>query len=228
MKQKILCIEDDATIQTLVSVALPDFEVIAAKTLQEADLKLRTNKISALLLDIELPDGDGLRYLSDLYSRVKEKTPVLILSQHQEIQSKVMAFSLGADDYIGKPFDPIELNIRLQSKIKKQSQVQDEFKCRKIGDLLLDFDRQKAYNCVDGEEKDLGLTNIELKILGLLTKRLEQVFSREQILEQVWQETHITDRTVDSHVAHLRQKISDSSVCIETVKSLGYRSALRK
>lgn len=229
MKRKILCIEDDQTIQTLVEVALPDFDVVPVFTLKEAEKKIKENEYSALLVDIKLPDGDGLRFLTTVSTDQKfKKIPVLVLSNHSEISNKVMAFSFGAEDFIGKPFDPIELNARVTAKVRRRENEKEETQTRKLGNVVIDFDRQKVFLIAASNEHDLGLTHIELKILSMLTKRLEQVYSREQIMDQVWGETFITDRTVDSHVAHLRQKIDKTAIAIETVKSLGYRAVLKK
>lgn len=229
MKPRVLCLEDDQTIQALVEVALAEFEVIAAFSIKEAEKRLKEAEYSALLIDIRLPDGDGLRFLTTLSADEKfKKIPVLVLSDHTEISNKVMAFSFGAEDFIGKPFDPVELNARVTAKIRRRENEKADTQVRKFGNLLIDFGRQKAFLVSSAKEKDLGLTGIELKILSTLTKRLEQVYSREQIMDTVWGDTSITDRTVDSHVAHLRQKIQQTSVSVETAKSFGYRAVLKK
>ena len=120
MNKHILCIDDDDTIQTLVEVSLPNYFVHKAKSLSEAEKEIAQFDFSGIVIDIHLPDGDGLRYLSKIMLSDKNKnTPVIVLSDHTEISNKVMAFNLGAEDFIGKPFDPIELNARLTSKIKK-------------------------------------------------------------------------------------------------------------
>lgn len=227
MKRRVLCIEDDPTTQALVEVALPDFIIVPAYSLKDAEQKLGETEYSALLIDIQLPDGDGLRFLAKLSTEMK-KIPVLILSNHSEISNKVMAFSIGAEDFIGKPFDPIELNARVTAKVKRREDENEKSQSRKIGNLLIDFGRQKAFVITDGSENDLGLTSIELKILSTLSRRLEQVYSREQLMNSVWGNTYITDRTVDSHIAHLRQKIQNASVAVETAKNFGYRAVLKR
>lgn len=229
LKEQILCLEDDITIQALVAASLKEYTVVAAKTIAEAETLIkRGTQFCALLIDIHLPDGDGLRFLAKITQNSENQSiPVLILSDHAGISNKVMAFTFGADDFIAKPFDPIELQARVTSKIKKKYAILEHSKIRRIGDLLLDADRQKVFWLTNGKETDLQLTAIELKILHLLSKRIEQVYSREQIMDQVWGQTFINDRTIDSHIAHLRQKISSSQVAIETVKAFGYRANLR-
>jgi DNA-binding response OmpR family regulator len=229
MKGKVLCIEDDPTIQTLIRAALLNFKVFPAHSIAQAESLLKSEDFSALLVDIQLPDGDGLRFLTKLKGQGEfAKMPILILSHHSEISNKVMAFSFGAEDFIGKPFDPIELNARVSAKVKKSLAENEEARTRQVGDLLIDFDRMKAFRICKESEKDIDVTNIELKILSLLTKRPEQVYSRENILDQVWGPTYISDRTVDSHIAHLRQKLSGSSVQLETAKNIGYFITIKK
>ncbi len=228
MKSKILSVEDDLTIQALIEQSLTDYNVVSAGSLKDADHELSKNIFDAILLDIELPDGDGLKYYTKISNDPKfKKIPTLFLSARNEISNKLMAFSLGADDFISKPFDPLELRARISSKIKKMHSDVEEKKTKKVGDLEIDFDRQKVFQIKNGKETDLSLTAIEIKILTMLSKRNEQVFSREQILSSVWGDTHITDRTVDSHIAHLRTKIADSTVIVDTVKNFGYRVILK-
>lgn len=228
MNFKILCIEDDLTTQTLLVASLKEYDVVCVSTIKQAEEALVKCNFHALLLDIQLPDGDGLRFLTQLKHNEKYiKIPIMILSGHAEISNKVMAFTFGAEDFITKPFDPVELNARVSAKIRRRQLEIDKAKIRKIENLMIDFDRQKVFYINNSTEQDLGLTSIEIKIISFLTKRLEQVYSREQIMDNVWGETFITDRTIDSHVAHLRQKIEKTQVQIDTVKNFGYRAVIK-
>jgi two-component system KDP operon response regulator KdpE len=228
MKDSILLIEDDLTIQTMVRLALSSYQVFQAPTLQEAKSLLKDKKFSAILIDIGLPDGDGLRLLNELASQNnRDPIPLLILSGKSDISNKVAAFSFGAEDFIAKPFDPLELQARVSAKIRKNQERGPHRGSRAFGDLILDLDRQKAFHQDKGIETDLQLTSLELRILNLLTHRLENVYSREQILQQVWGDTFVSDRTVDSHIAHLRAKIRPTHLNVETAKNFGYRAVLR-
>jgi two-component system alkaline phosphatase synthesis response regulator PhoP len=226
MKDKILCIDDDLSLQTLVQAALSDFEILCAQGYSEALRIIDSNfKLSALLVDIQLPDGDGLELLSRIcVHKELSKLPVIILSGQTALSNKVTAFTFGADDFISKPFDPIELKLRVTSKIKKRRQDMDSLNERRFGNLLIDVDRHKVFAIHGNREKDLHLTSTEWKILMLLTRRVEVVFSRDQILESVWGDTFISDRTVDSHIAHLRTKLERTDLAIESVRNLGYRA----
>lgn len=228
MRDAILVIEDDLVIQTLVEQSLKNYNIVHVETLKEAERELGKNNFQAIVLDIHLPDGDGLKFLAKINHDLKlNKVPTLILTGDGDISNKLTAFSVGADDFIMKPFEPLELNARIVSKIKKMQKEEDIKRTRQLGDLEIDFDRQRVFLITNGKEKDLSLTAIEIKILSLLTKRIEQVYSREQILNSVWGDTFIADRTVDSHVAHLRSKIEKSKVVVETVKNFGYRVILK-
>jgi DNA-binding response OmpR family regulator len=225
----ILCIEDDPTIQALVKATLSSYRVDPCYQLKEAEFYLKKYIPAAVLLDIGLPDGDGLRLLGTLQQQTQLKQiPVLVFSDRTQISNKVTAFSLGAEDFIPKPFDPLELLARVQSKIKKHQGFQLSFQ---VGDLWIDREKQSVSRMYESERTSedarLDLTTIEFKILVLLGQRLEQVYTREQIIDKIWDGVSISDRTVDSHVAHLRKKLKDSSVDIEAVKSVGYKAILK-
>lgn len=229
MKEKILCIEDDPISQTLIKSSLKEFNVVIASSLNEAENEINNNEFALTLLDINLPDGDGIHF----YSRYKknsnlENIPTIFLSGNDQISNKLLAFSLGADDFITKPFDPLELHARVQSKILKAISKKDERKIKTLGDVQIDFDRQKVFCTKNGNEIDLNLTSKEQKMLTFISNRIEQVFSREQILNNVWDNTHITDRTVDSHVAHLRSKLQNTLIDIKTVKNFGYKLTIKQ
>ncbi len=232
MKNRVLCVEDDFTIQALIRESLTDCDVIFANDLKEADRLITRCRYNLFLIDIELPDGDGLRYLARImgdriFDEWVRQTPTMILSSHSRIANKVMAFTLGAQDFISKPFDPVELNARVNARVRQHHMDLENARIRTLGNLVLDFDRQSAFVTDRGIERSLDLTPIEIKILALLTKRLDQVYSRDQIMNLVWSETFISDRTVDSHIAHLRRKIGATSVVIKTSKSFGYQATLK-
>lgn len=212
--------------QALVRESLPDADVSTAGTLSEGRRLLAEVEFQALLVDIELPDGDGLRFLGELRKDPKMSSiPTLILSGRTQISNKVAAFQFGAEDFIGKPFDPLELQARLMAKVKKRQIQEERGQTLHVGDVLIDLGRQKAFRLENQIENDLHLTVSELRILSLLTRRLEQVYSRDQILQHVWGDTFVSDRTVDSHIAHLRRKLEGTQLSVETIKGVGYSAA---
>ncbi len=220
----ILLIDDDEFIYELVKIALKDSTIVYCKNLAEAEAVILTKEFSFIILDLNLPDGEGLRFLSKIkQNELLQSVPIAILSAELGISHKVMAFEYGIDDYIVKPFDPVELKSRIYSKIKKNREGVNEGNQLVVGDLAIDLRTYKAMLRSKTGDTDLGLTPIEIKILFLMAKKLEQVFSREHIMDFLWKDTFVSDRTVDSHIAHIRQKIAGSGVTIETVKGIGYK-----
>ena len=229
LRKHILCIDDDQTIQTLVQASIPDCIVHAATSIRQAESELQSYEFSGVILDIQLPDGNGLLFLAKNFQTESLKSvPILVLSSYTEFANKAMAFNLGADDFIAKPFDPAELKLRLEAKIQKNEKNKGANNLRKVGDIEINFDQQKVYHCENNIDKDVNLTAIEFKLLAIFSKRLMQVYSRAQLLEAVWGDTFISERTVDSHIAHLRQKLADTQLSIETSKNFGYRAFLKK
>ena len=224
MRSKVLSIEDEPLMQAIIQASLKEYLVVVAGNLQEAERELRSQTFDAVVLDIVLPDGDGLKFWARIVSESQfAHLPVVFLTGQSEISNKILAFSVGAEDFITKPFDPLELQARMARRLKSRAQVENESLVRRFGNLEIDLGRQRAALVSDSQEKDLALTAIELKILALLSKRLDHVYSREQILTNVWGSAFVSDRTVDSHIAHLRSKILGSTVEIQTVKNFGYR-----
>lgn len=225
----ILCIEDDLTMQAIIAASLPDYTVNFVSKLSEADAWISRNALSAILVDIQLPDGDGLRWLGEFNQKFKNnKIPLLVISGQVDLSKKIAAFTLGAEDFISKPFDPLELRARVISKINKNLSREEKSKTRTVGDLLIDFDRQKVFLENGNSKTDLQVSTLEIKVLALLTKRLEQVYTREQMIQLVWENVYISDRTIDSHVSHLRKKLQNSLLKIESVKGLGYRAVVKQ
>lgn len=223
--KSILCIDDDLVILTLISETLSDYQIKTAQTFNEAYKLIDSQDYDAILLDIQLDHQDGLRLLEKISKKegCLNNTAVFILSSHKDISKKMMAFSLGADDFITKPFDPLELQIRLDARLKKISSPQE---IKNFGDLILDLQKQKVFQVINEEKVDLSFTAIELKIFIYLTSQLERVFSRQQIIDEVWSNLSVTERTVDAHIGHIRKKIADSMLTIITSNNFGYFASL--
>lgn len=218
--KSILCVEDNAEIQILVQAALDQHQVTPATQIAEARDLLAQQTFDLVILDVELPDGDGLKFLAELGDNTT-KTPVFMLTGKSETANKVIAFSLGAEDFVAKPFDVLELRARVNAKLKRLERSHDERSLLKIKDLSIDVAKQRVF--LNGSTS-IALTSLEFRLLMTLAKAPDRVFSREQLLDKVWgSDVSITDRTVDTHIGHLRKKIAASKVKIETVVNEGYR-----
>jgi DNA-binding response OmpR family regulator len=227
MKQ-ILCIEDNNEMGLMIEGALgKDYSCTLAQDIQQAKNYLENEVFDLMTLDLNLPDGDGLKLLEDMSQHPKWKSiPVFILTADNQISQKVKAFSIGAEDYIVKPVDPIELRARVKGKFVRVEKLSDALDIIKIGNLSIYVSKQKVI--LEQEEPlELDLTSLELRLLITFARSNSAVLSRNFLLDEIWgQNMHVSDRTVDTHVGHLRRKIAKSNVTIQTVVGEGYRISI--
>lgn len=217
---KILIVEDDPQITKILklNLKLSGYETDNAMTFQEAWQKIMTDHFDLLLLDIGLPDGNGL----DLCQRVRESgndVPIVFLSALTDEATVVRGIKNGADDYLRKPFGLEELKVRVNKFIKKLS---PHLQIVKFGELSID--PVKRVVIIMGEMITLGRK--ELDILTLLARKSGDIVTRESILATLYENADLYDRTVDSHMSHLRRKIREvagQTLQISSVYGLGYR-----
>ncbi len=220
MMPKILIIEDDLQITKILTLnlKLSGFETENATTINEAWTKINTRHFDLLLMDIGLPDGSGL----DLCQKVREsgnEVPIVFLSARTDEATVVKGIKNGADDYLRKPFGLEELKARLNKFIKK---ISPNLNTIKFGELTIDPTKRAA--TLMGQVVSLGRK--ELDILILLTRKAGDIVTRENILNSIYDNADLYDRTVDSHMSHLRRKIREiagTSLQISSVYGLGYR-----
>lgn len=226
MKYNVLLIEDSPEIFTLVKQSLSAIaNVMWSDNLKKADAILKESKIDLILLDVELPDGNGIEWCSNIQTIDKYiKIPVILLTAHGELSDKVLGFSAGADDYIVKPFVPLELKARVEARIKKQEILSQSSHQLKWREIEIDKNKQEVKVMCQSGLQPVSLTNIEFKILMYLAHRPEHVIPRDDLLNEVWGENiHIYPRSVDTHVSKLRKKLGESSSIIESVHGVGYK-----
>lgn len=227
----VLLVEDSDTCRLVASRALAglDINLVSAVTLAEAESHIRKGNFDLVLLDLVLPDGDGLSLLNALQSDpTAQEMPVLLLTTKDDLASKVSAFSLGADDYLIKPINPIELKARVEMRLRKLVNKKREGRVLKLGGLRLNIPMLKASLLREDNEVSVDLTAKEFKILAFLAQNPDQVFSRAQLMKAIWgNSTHVIDRTVDSHVCGLRKKIRPYSEYIECIPTAGYRLCVK-
>ena len=206
---KILVCDDDKDIVEAIDIYLTQegYEVQKAYDGDEAIKVLKSNEVDLLIMDVMMPRLDGIR--ATLKIRENMSLPIIILSAKSEDADKILGLNIGADDYITKPFNPLELVARVKSQLRRYTQLgstarsdnQSEFR---TGGLLIKDDLKEV--TVDGEK--VKLTPIEYNILLLLVKNQGKVFSINQIYENIWNEEAIgADNTVAVHIRHIREKI---------------------
>ena len=230
---RILCIEDSKEYQIYLSSILKEHSLLFVESLQEAVRITESGRdhFELILLDVSLPDGNGIKILPQLKTTLLPAlVPVIVLSSDNDILTKVAAFGVGADDYVSKPADPSELRARIEARLRSVKSQANEKSQIVYGDITIDLDKMTVEVLLkDSKREGLDLTPYEFKILRLLLSRPGQVYTRELIIDRVWgTDKFITARTVDAHVSHLRKKILKSQIQIETVLSTGYKLALKE
>lgn len=229
MKNTILVVDDNKEIVYSISELLKyeGYETVSAYDGMEALAALETQKIDLILLDVMMPRLNGLSALMKL--RQKYKIPVIILSAKTEESDKVSGLVLGADDYVEKPYNAAELMARIKAHLRRYrvwgAAAPEENSDRIInGGLVLD--KKQRLIVVEGEE--VRLTATEYKILDLLMSHPGQVFSAEQIYQNVWQESagYAVENTVMVHIRHIREKIEIDTKkprYVKVVWGIGYK-----
>lgn len=224
-KLDLLVIEDAPEHRAVIESALSaDYDVEFAVNGAEAIAKLEQRKYKLFLIDVVLPDMDGFKICSIIRSQESTKNiPIIFVTAKEEIPDKVMAFNLGADDYITKPFDILELKVRVKAKLRSYANaVAERSKLARSG-IEIDLSTQKV-NIPEAKIFDLTLTKIEYNLLVYMMSNCEMVLSREQILDAVWgDKLNVSDRTIDAHVSKLRKKLGRFQNLIESVHGTGYR-----
>jgi len=222
-KEKILAVDDDPDILKLLQYNLEKegFSVITAANGQEALRLVRSQPPQAIILDLMLPEVDGLEVCRQIKrDEALSGIPILMLTAKGEEVDRVVGFELGADDYITKPFSPRELVLRVKAILKRSSPRKEPAKRISLGDLLIDLDRHQVW--IGGQE--VQLTFIEFGLLSALVGRRGRVQTRDRLLADVWNyDPDVDSRTVDTHIRRLRSKLGKWGEAIETVRGLGYR-----
>ena len=210
-KHKIFIVEDSPEHQLQIRKALAQYELVIASNMTEAMNRIQNEKFDLYILDIMLPDGDGYQVCHWLQANDSTKDqPIIFLSSKSEVQDRVHGLRLGAEDYICKPFAPEELQVRVEVKLRKKSNNESELN---LGYINFDFLGQKiSLLDEDGTFKSLDLTPREYKILSLMGRNANHSLSRDKILKEVWGENvHVSDRSIDTHVAAIRKKLGQFS-----------------
>lgn len=220
---KILVVEDEKKVRNFIAQALiqEGMGVDAVSSIEELLVALRTAQYDVIILDRLLGRQDSLDHVEEI-KHLGPKTKILVLSALSEVQEKVKGLSIGADDYLGKPFHVAELVARLRV-LTRRNEIRDKTKKDTIieyADLKIDLDMQR----VSRGNKRVDLTSKEFKILCLLARHPGQVFSKAKILDEVWELNHYPEsNVVEVTVANLRAKIDrDFTPLIHSKRGAGY------
>lgn len=227
-KQKILIVDDDENIAELISLYLTKecFDTMMVHDGEKALTAFDTYHPNLILLDLMLPGIDGYQVCREI--RAHSDIPVIMLSAKGEVFDKVLGLELGADDYIMKPFDSKELVARVKAVLRRYQAVpksdaasSEKGKCVEYPGIIINLTNYSVI--VDGQNVDMPPK--ELELLYFLAASPNQVFTREQLLDQIWGYEYIGDtRTVDVHIKRLREKIKDHSEwSLATVWGIGYK-----
>ena len=227
-KFSVLIIEDEKNIQTFMGKVLKrhDYQVLYADTGKQGLEMIRSRCPDLILLDLGLPDMDGCSIIRDV--RTWASTPIIVISARTAEREKVAALDLGADDYIMKPFDSKEMVARVKAVLRRyqpgqkmESPVEDKSKRVEYPGISINLTNYSVI--VDGQTVDMPPK--ELELLYFLAASPNQVFTREQLLDQIWGYEYIGDtRTVDVHIKRLREKIKDHATWgLATVWGIGYK-----
>jgi two-component system OmpR family response regulator len=222
---KILLLEDDPVLGKALSLQLElsGHQILWQKSLSQFKLDQIYSEIDLWILDLNLSDGSGLNFCQEIRNwealHKKIRKPIIILTAKTDENSVVIGFKMGASDYVKKPFSQLELNARIQSLLQEPIRHQEILK---YGPILIQLDQQKILI----EDKEVKLNRREFNIFVFLTKNVEKIISRETILNALACDEDITDRTIDSHLSHIRSKLKKleiHQVLLTSIYGQGYK-----
>ncbi|MDA8806522.1 response regulator transcription factor [Opitutales bacterium] len=221
---RIFVVDDEEDLTDLLHYQLgkAGFEVKFSNNPFEALGKARDFMPELIILDVMMPDLDGLQLLRMIrVDNLLQKVPVIMLTAKSGVEHRIKGLEQGADDYLGKPFDIQELTLRIHSILKRVSEKGEDSSTRIIsGKLVLDEEDHSI--SLSGQKIDFTLT--EFKLLQYFLKRKGRVQTRDNLLLGVWKfDTEVETRTVDVHIRRVRKKIDHSGLEIETIRGVGYR-----
>ncbi|MBS1969992.1 MAG: response regulator transcription factor [Bdellovibrionales bacterium] len=219
---EILLIDDNQDIGDLITIGLKPSVVTHAHTFSEAEEALKASSFDLLIIDINLPDGNGFDFCVRLsQNQLYQNVPKIILSSENEVADKVYGFSCGADDYMTKPFHVVELRARVERLLRR---MQNPMKNTvNVAGFTFDTEFLKCYRVGDSK-RDLELTPTEFRIFLTLVKSEGHVVTRRNLEQAAWepQGSHIKIRGIDTHIAHLRKKLGAEMNMIVSVYGQGY------
>ncbi len=222
---RILLVEDALSMQLVVQAAVGSLCALTCVTaIADAEKELAQGVYSLILLDVELPDGNGFEFCKKIREHQRfGNIPIIFLTWKADVDQRVLGFSLGADDYIVKPIEPKEFSARIESKLKRRPQGPLQTTFTK-SDFKVDLTSHRVFLASgDESEKELNLTPIEFKLLVHFLRNEGVILSREELLVAVWGDSvHVSAHTIDTHISSLRKKIAHTGHNLKAVVKKGY------
>lgn len=224
MEHKILIVEDEQNLgNTLLEyLESKNFSVVLATSAKQAESIFQSQSISIVLMDIGLPDGNGIE-LARTFRKKNDKFVLLFISALNDPATRLEGLEIGAEDYITKPFELKELQLRLSRILKSKDMLNANPDQIDIGKLKIFF---KSFYVVDAFNKQITLNQKECAILELLWRKQNEVVSRDQIIEDIWgKDSFPSNRTVDNYIVGLRKwcETDSDALTIETIRGIGYK-----
>ena len=219
---RILIVDDEEDICEILKFNLQS-EGYAVDTVNSAEeaLVLKIDRYQLFLLDVMMKGMSGYKLADEIRKRKKISTPIIFITAKNSENDKLTGFSLGADDFITKPFSVKEIIARVKAVIRRgdnRSIIENAETTLKIAGIELNLEKKRLI--IDGQREDL--TPIEFQLLYMLLKNPGRIFDRDQILDYIWRDVSVTERTVDVHVTRLRKKLGDYGKFLVTRKGYGY------
>ena len=224
---EILLVEDSDVFQQMVCEILngPQIHVTCVANGKQALDHLNNKKFQLILLDISLPDNNGFELFSVIQTtKLNANTPIIFLTGKGKVEDRVRGFNLGAEDYIVKPFEPMEFLARVGARLAQAKKGQGaQSPILRKGDLEVNLSVQRAYDCSKGGRVDLNLTAAEFRILAFLVQNEDKPFTGMEILSTLWQtDVHVVKHNVYTHIYGLRKKLGPLSVYVQSHPRGGY------
>lgn len=228
---KVLVVESDEQYQKLIKQTLNHLDLVFARSAEEAIAEIKIQTFAGVLVDTNLPERSYLFILKEVLSDERyEKVPLLCMGEDEDIADRITVLDMGVDDFLIKPFNPLEFRARIQNKINKSIKLKSEAKVTAIGNMSIDHARHRVMVRNGQLEFEVPVTQTEFKLLTCLARAPEQVYSREQLLSAAWgSEAGVLERVVDVHICLLRKKLGEK--CSHTVKALsgvGYKLTVNR
>lgn len=225
--EKIVVIEDSLDYQKMVEVILAEsFELFFFKDIESIVEKVVEVGADLVLLDVMVPGGDGFEAVEKLRkSALTRDVPILFVTGRKTSDDVTRAFNLGADDYITKPFDPLEFRARIEARLKKAKSLKERDRVLKAGNLILNTLERRAFLIENDAEIEVNFLPFEFRLLTFFIQNSDRNISRKEILEHFAKGKgfRVGTRSIDTHISSIRKKIPQVGAKIEAIYGVGYR-----